>query len=63
MESERLENERQEKEGLEKEESARIDRKTRRCVKNADASAYCDPEKDCREKSLKSDWTNLKLLN
>ena len=34
---------------------------TRRCVKNADASVYCDPEKDCHEKSLKSDWTNLKL--
>ena len=36
---------------------------TRCCVKNADASVYCDPEKDFCEKPLKSDWTNLKLFN
>ena len=32
-------------------------------MKNADVCVNCDPEKDCREKSLKSDWTNFKLFN
>ena len=69
MESERLECEKRErKKRLKKEESAEQIEKnkectvpveeTRRCVKNADVCVNCDPDKDCRETSLKSDWTN-----
>ena len=35
---------------------------TRRFVKNADASVYCDPEKDFCEKPLKSDWDKFETF-
>ena len=35
---------------------------TRKCVKNADASVYCDPEKDLREKE-EADSEALPMVN